>query len=427
MAIKYLLSLFFVLLTLCLPAQKSPLKSGIALYEAKDYDKAFLKLTKANKRLHRMKPADQAMAVYYFNLVKMNIFKRIYRKGESSKLYNMLIEGYTGLDEVKQYDVDGKWSNDVLLYKNVYHPFVLESAGALLKEAQSYQRQNESERMQAYLESEAFARASLDFEASSLAHSILGQIEMGKNNLPFASEQLNLAVEMYQSDAQHWIDFSIGKAFLSLAQVENLTNKTGKAIKTLIWGQVFMENEWLKYMSSKEIMPPLVRARMNRQYENIQEELSQLERVYRSSAPNQLSAALDEFESALAANPGDVLSLLAYGRLMEEIDENEAIQLYEQAASRGKNAELALSKLGGLFLNKASAPRNTAKSLVVNEADSQKERSEYYLRKAYPYFQKIIEVNAKSEEALNSLLYITLKLEQKEDYRKYKAMQDKLD
>ena len=177
MNIKYLLTLCFVALIASLSAQKSPLKSGVALYEAKDYDKAFLKLTKAHKRLHRMKPTDQAATVYYFNLVKMNIFKRIYRKGESSKLYNMLIEGYTGLDGVKQYDHEGKWLNDVLLYKNVYHPFILESAGALLKEAQSYQGRNESVRMQTYAESEAFVRASLNFEASSLAHSILGQIE----------------------------------------------------------------------------------------------------------------------------------------------------------------------------------------------------------------------------------------------------------
>ena len=357
----------------------------------------------------------------------MNIFKRIYRKGESARLYNMLIEGYTGLDEVKQYDSSGKWKNEVLLYKNVYHPFILESAGSLLKEAQSYEEQNEANRLQKYLEAEAFARASLDFEASSLAYSLLGQIELGKKNLPLAYEQLQQALKLYQSDAQHWVDFSIGKAFYSMAQIEHASNKTGKAIKTLISGQIFLENEWIKYQRAQEIMPHLVRVKMNRQYAEIQEELSKLGQAYRENAPNQLSAALDEFESAAIQNPEDYLNLLAYGGLMEEIDENEAIQLYEQAANHEESAELALSKLGVLFLNKANAPRNNTKKISINNADGQKERTDYYLRKAYPYFQKIIELNAKSGEALNSLLYITLKLEEDEDYRKYKAMQSKLD
>ena len=57
-------------------------------------------------------------------------------------------------------------------------------------------------------------------------------------------------------------------------------------------------------------MPPLVRARMNRQYENIQEELSRSELVYRGGSPNQLSAALDEFESAAMQNPEDDLEFI---------------------------------------------------------------------------------------------------------------------
>jgi hypothetical protein len=273
---KYLLSLTLIFAVLSLPAQKTALKKGVAYYEAKEYNDAFKKLTPVMKRLKRLQPADQAAAVFYYNIVKINIFKRMYRMGQSDKLYNFLLEGYQGLDQVENYAPNKQWDGDVQLYQTMYYPFVMESAENLLIEAQSGKGLSDNKRLQKYHEAEQFVNLGLKYRESSAAYAMLGQIELGKDNPQKAYAHFAHALKIYQGSEQKYVDFSIGKAIYYRALIEKASNLTTTAMQTLRWGQIFIEDEHLKFNSRIETKAEILQIKSESAYLSIQKDFSSL-------------------------------------------------------------------------------------------------------------------------------------------------------
>lgn len=424
---KYLFTLLLLSLTLSLPAQRSKLLKGIAYYEAKDYKSAFKKLTPVMKRLHRLDPAEQAAAVYYYNLVKINIFKRMYRMGLSDKLYNFLLEGYKGFEQVDKYDRNGRWEDKVLLYRTMYYPFVMESAENLLIEAESDRGLSEAKRMQNYRDAEAFIRLSLDVKESSAAYVLLGQVELGKDNPQEAYRYFSRALNFYRKDRPSSVDFSIGKAIYYRALIEKASNLTSEAVKTLRWGRVFMENEHLRFNASRETRAPVIQVKAEAEYLGLQGDLLDLETKYLENTPGILDRTLQLFEKEVDQYPNSYLSLIAYGSLLEESNAEKALKLYERAARASADDVLALKKIGLLLLEKAKsyAPARQGQTVTMVRGELQRDEA-VLLERIYPYLKKVIASDPESGEVIEGLLYIADRLDLREDYRNYRAMRDKL-
>jgi hypothetical protein len=424
---KYLLTLLLFCAITGLPAQKNALRKGIAFYEAKEYNDAFKKLTPVMKRLNRMKPEEQAAAVFYYNLVKINIFKRMYRMGQSDKLYNFLLEGYRGLDEVEDYAPNRRWEGDVQLYQTMYYPFVMESAENLLLEAQSGKGLSDAKRLQKYMEAEEFVQLGLRFKESSAAYVLLGQIELGKDDPQKAYAHFDRALSLYQSKGQKYVEFSIGKAIYYRALIEKASNLGGAALQTLRWGQVFLENEHLKYLELNNSRAEVLQVKAESTYLSIQRELAQLEERYRKEAPGQAGQAMEAFEQKIDQNRNDYLQLVAYASLLEEMDDEEALVWYERALSLSEGGILAQKKLGLLLLNKARAITGGRQNPAVSVANKTQPEEVKLLERAYPLLQRAIEADPGSEEVLEALLYITDQLDLRDDYRTYRVMRDRID
>lgn len=424
---KYLLTLLLFCAISSLPAQTNALRKGIAFYEAKEYNDAFKKLTPVMKRLNRMKPEEQAAAVFYYNLVKINIFKRMYRMGQSDKLYNFLLEGYRGLDQVEDYAPNRRWEGDVQLYQTMYYPFVIESAENLLLEAQSGKGLSDAKRLQKYLEAEEFVQLSLQFKESSTAYVLLGQIELGKDDPQKAYAHFAHALSLYKGKGQKYVDFSIGKAIYYRALIEKASNLGGAALQTLHWGQVFLENEHLKYLAISDSKAEVLQVKAESTFLSIQSDLAELEERYRKESPDQAMQALEAFEQQIDQNRNDYIQLVAYASLLEETDQDEAIKWYERALSLSEEGILAQKKLGLLLFNKAKALTGGRQNPAISVANKMQVEEVKLLENAYPYLQKAIEADPGSAQVLEALLYIADRLDLRDDYRTYRVMRDRID
>ena len=424
---KYLLSFALVLAVLSLPAQKTALKKGVAYYEAKEYSDAFKKLTPVMKHLKRLQPADQAAAVFYYNLVKINIFKRMYRMGQSDKLYNFLLEGYQGLDQVEDYAPNKQWDSDVQLYQTMYYPFIMESAENLLIEAQSEKGLSNNKRLQKYKDAEQFVRLGLKYRKSSTAYSMLGQIELGKDNPQKAYAHFAHALNLYQSPEQKYIDFSIGKAIYYRALIEKASNLTATAMQTLRWGQIFMEDEHFKFNSIIDTKAEILQIKAESAYLSIQNDLSSLEEKYIKEAPEQVTAVIEAFQQTIDQNRNDYLQLIAYSSLLEKTNKDEAIKWYERALPLQGNNILAQKKLGLLLLDQAKVLTGNNQNRAISVANKTQEKEIELLKRVYPYLKNVINSDSGSREVLEALLYITDRLNLKDDYRAYRVMKDKID
>ena len=351
----------------------------------------------------------------------------MYREGQSSRLYKMFLEGYEGLDQVAQYDPESEWKKNVLLYKNMYYPLILKMGENLNSKAETSPNMRNSNRMDLYQQAENYARAAINYKETSEGYFLLGKVLLNTADTVKAYENLLTSLDIYQAQPRqpHQVKFSIGNTIYYKALVEG--NKSiGQALKTLQWGQTFLELEHMNYQSGLDQLGPTIRMKMEKEYLYVVEMIERLESNIISTAPNAYRLAAEEFQKEESAGKLDYPGLIAYASLMESQDLEKSISLYKKAMDQPSSGILPFIKLGNLHLNNSNSQTNRASRLPDREALKMLQAAETSLQEAYPLFQKALTMASDNAEILDALLLISSRLQKEDDYLRYKAMKDQI-
>lgn len=143
-----------------------------------------------------------------------------------------------------------------------------------------------------------------------------------------------------------------------------------------------------------------------------------------------IEEAKAELESAIEAEPDNPDLYFSLGVMYQELENNkEAVSAYEQAIEADENHFNSLFNLAVIHFNDAVETIKEKNNLGFSTADKKKEKelakqANEKLKKALPYWEKIIELDPKNRTALEQLRFIYAQLRMPE---KVQEMQNKLE
>ncbi|MEM7657440.1 MAG: hypothetical protein AAF399_15005 [Bacteroidota bacterium] len=144
--------------------------------------------------------------------------------------------------------------------------------------------------------------------------------------------------------------------------------------------------------------------------------------------PQLLDRAKTKFESAIAASPDDVQIKLAYASMLERNEQaDDAYELYKEVYETDPTQIGGIYGVGAYYINKAAAISDA--KMAINDDDEIEAMDKEIiglLEKAYPYMQKLHELQPTQREWLSQLINIAPILGKDDEMEAYYEKMKKL-
>lgn len=167
--------------------------------------------------------------------------------------------------------------------------------------------------------------------------------------------------------------------------------------------------------------------RYQRQYGAVLQDFYFLELDLYFHLPELHGEALSRFQEAIRKEPENYTLILAYARLLEKTDIQEALAIYGKAAQLRPDDYEAHYHLGIIYVNEAARMEKEAKLTPhIDRYQQLNALSREFLAKARPHLQAAYRSRPDNLDLVNALLQVSLNLHMPEDYQQYKKRQMEL-
>ncbi len=410
--------------------QNSKVTSGVVAFQSGDYDKALETLNTALENKDDLKKSNQPKAFYYRAKTKMQLFQKAAQEQNYAYLEsNNLIEVYNDFKAAEKHDEAEKWKKKIELDYLLIKPMFTQMGMTLVQQKQ-------------YDEAWKYLSASNEIEEDYIVYDLLGQIEQQEKHYKKAISYFEKSISLFQSNPSNNPDVFIAYTYYRKAMIhfyysghyselEDLYVPTDEdedaAFSTVTEGKEVLEKEYQKIIKSKDDYSEEIQNKYKEQYLYAKDALNKFELDLYMKTPDKLDDAIKQFETSLKENPNDYFVQIAFASLLEKKDMDKAIAAYEKAIEIDGRKGEAYFNLGAIYTNKAAEVMKEANELDdYNKIGEMEKEAVEYLSKSKPYFEKYLEIDPQSLEAIRALKQVTLRQGDDEGFMKYKKMEQDL-
>jgi tetratricopeptide (TPR) repeat protein len=422
---KNILTLLFILFTItALHGQNKKVADAVQLFHDGNYDDAYLELKEVLADPGTLSGDYLPLAYQYLANSRMQLLRVAMEGGDNGRLkgmQNALMESYLDYKQALETAAD-KLRSDILQdMSGLYHPLIQTALVALNA---SYDRnQAEKVRASALQTARSYLEAARDITPTYLVSDLLGQALLAMGDSLGARDSFNESIEAYRKESPMPPDFLMAYVFFRKALIERYSLINPKmALATLQAGEMLMNKEYERV----EAMGGLTNLAAS-EYQNGLDDLISFELDIYLSEPSLIDEAILRFREVITVYPNDYDILIAYGNLLEKTDMQQAIEVYETAASMDGSRDLGFFNLGAAHNNLAA---DLYEQALARENDDAAERlydeaNRHFVR-AYTNMEKAYRLNPDHPETIRALVQIAITLGLEEEAAFYKKKETEL-
>ncbi len=393
-------------------AQKSKLNAGYAAFTSKKFPDAARFIQEGLKDTTGYKPKDMAKANLFLaqalNQIEGQVRAGLNAEGLNRDFPNRQVDAYVALRKAKVNDIDSKLAAQI-------NGEWGEVANALNGLADAQWRAKEYPKC-----------------AATLVYSIdaMGNLEdsIRRKFLP-TLVQLRAFSYLYSSDTSKAINDLMTYLRIAPSTTEDLPSMYNSLVSLV---RIFEKNEPKAIAILEE----------GRQKFPSNDELRLQELSIYNNNPELREKAMGKFAQAYNDKPSDIYIGLNYAVMLEQANRSdEAMAVYAQlrqlpdsvwVGDMGKNRWITYYNTGAVLVNKAKAVIDNANDLIDKKKlddkgyEAEKNKMKALLGEALPFLEKAHEYEPTNTDVLNSLVQVTLRLEDEKKAEYYSAKKKKL-
>ena len=417
----------FLMLLLLFPvagfSQSSKVTSGVVNYNNQEYALAIENFTTALENKSSLEEKHLFKAWYYCGKSYVAQLSEDLSSGDVDRInehYDNILKAYDCYKNA--YTVTGSDSD-----KRKVDSEVKLLIFSMLQLGIAEMNANNHEKAQDYFNNCKDADERVDYKDSYTIYDLSGQNYLYMRDSTKSLNDLNKAIELYESGKPARPDFLIGYTYYRVGFIHYLRGeKAEKILEPVQAGIEMMESENQRRLkliseSSDENEKSILREQ-EATYEEVLLNLQTLELDVYLNYAGMYDEALTKFKKAVDNNPENETILLAYGNLLEQKDPDGGYEIYKRVLNINPDNSTALYNAGANRVNKGYEYAR-----LSNEEQDFKRIQEYeakmkeYMKEALPYFERNHELNPNDRGTLDALVQITITLEMNEEYQKYKG------
>lgn len=396
--------------------------AGQLAYEDADYNQAIIQFNEALKDFTKLDKDKITLAHFYRGKAKL---MRLYmasmdeRKDDITEYQNALFEAHDDFNSALNFD-EGLYEklilDEILLLKKS-----LVQAGLSI-----FNRINNGYYLGDDLAvSLSFAQSCMDraiaIEKDYLTYDILAQIYLVKKDSLIAHGNFVLAADYYDRQKPDIPDLLIAYVYYRIALLDLLVHKDDSlAINHLRTGSEILEAEFIRLKVQKEQFTTQQWEQLQQQYDFAVEDLMNFELELYLNNKELQPGAVEKFEKAIALNPENYNTQVAFASLLEMVDREQAIDAYKEAIKIDSTQDIAYFNLGVLHFNNGAVFYNAStEEADFEESISFEAEAKIEFENAYIYLKKAYAIDSFSDETLAALKQCALRLGKLEDYKFY--------
>jgi tetratricopeptide (TPR) repeat protein len=163
------------------------------------------------------------------------------------------------------------------------------------------------------------------------------------------------------------------------------------------------------------------------QYRKVIGDLKRFELDLYMNLPGKFEEAILRLERAIYEDPQNYDLLVAYASMIEDTDFDKSVELYKRAVAADSTQEIAYFNLGAMCYSRAKG--------YYEEAGLETDRKKYemlmdlaedYFMQSVAYFERTLEINPESLEAVIALKNIAYITDDKPKYLYYQAIERRI-
>ncbi len=407
------------LITISLFAQDSKITTGIVAHDQGDYNMAVEALSIGLKDENNIKAKNLPRGYYYLGKSLIRQFQLAAQNQDTeaiAKYQDNLLKANDAFKKARKHD-DGKWGQKIDRELSLMYNTFLTSALGILNTANQ-----EPNSQQAYAKAKEYLDICIDINSDNyLSYDLLGQTELGLKDSTNALKSFNKASQAFLANTPIQPDMLIGYVYYRIGLIERYMNRDmDKALTAIGQGKEIVEKEWERWQEKLGSLSEEQQQQVSAQYQSTLQDLSRFELDILLNSPEKMSEALVKFEKAANEEPDNYTVRVAYAQLLENVDTEKAIVQYQKAIEIDPNKTMAYFNLGAIYNNMAAKFYKKANELDWEESEPLQKKAIEYMGKAYPNFQKVIEISPDDVSTLQALAQIAITLEKVDDYKIYK-------
>lgn len=407
-------------------AQKEALNKGKIHFKDGEYFEAINALSDAIDQAHALKPKQIVTAYHIRGKARVKLVGKAKTEGYQEDWLPLISTAYVdaaadyskALEKAEGSMVDVIKADQFALYTN------LTTGGATLLN-QAYSKDLTAAQAQ-QLRAAAlahFAEAEKINPNDYMVFDLKGQAYLADADTVAAYQSFKTCISTFKSNPPSGPDMLVGYVYYRMTVIERYKeNDIDKALTTIEEGITAVNEQYALYSTSSK------NDRVVSSYAQIKGDLETFQLDLLLNAPAQLKNALQKFEKAIQEDPTNYTKHVAYAQLLEQVDEEKAIEIYKKAIAIDARKSLALFNLGALYVNRGNALYKEA-----NETDDYQKASALQKKAAgewkigLPYLEKANIIDPCDRTTLNSILMICINLSAENDeylsvYKEYKQM-----
>lgn len=343
---------------------------------------------------------------------------------EQKRFEDALLSAYRDFISSLSYDKGSYYKKIDLEVKNLHHSLLQEG----LKSLNEYNDLvfNGKTDPKLLKRAEDYLTAAHEIRDTYLVNDLLGQVFLDKGMKKEARGYFSSSAELYSQHLPDEPDFLMAYVYYRLAAIDK-QDSIRIALLDAERGIKLMESEYNRFNSIKANLAPPRIDELENQYALAMNDLEDIKLDLFLSSQELYVEALHVFEEKLLASPGDVDLLIAYASLLERSDKQKAIETYQKVLGINPENRLALFNTGALYYGKGKELFELAqKEDISKQYQILTEEAIQDFELSRPYFEKVLELDPASLDAILALKTIAYILDDKESYLKYQVMENEL-
>ena len=422
----FLLSILFLSQFSLLLAQPGDrVTAGQLAYEDGNYDLAIIQFNEAIQDFTKLDKSRVALAYLYrgkSRLMRLYMASLDEKKDDVAEYQNALFEAYDDFNDALTYD-DGLYQSLIKDELYLLKESLVQAGLTVFNRLNNGYYLNEDIAVSLNFSQACMDKAIL-IEEDYLSYDVLAQINLVKKDSLKALGYFNTAAELYNKQKPDMPDLLIAYVYYRIALLDRyLLNDKNAAINHIQTGSDILETEFIRLKEQKNKFSENQWNQLQQQYDYAVEDLLNFELDIYLNDQELQAEALIKFEKAIALNPENYNTRVAYASVLEMVDREQAIDAYKEAIKVDSTQDIAWFNLGVLHFNNgavfynASTEESEAEKSIAYEAEAKNE-----FKQAYFYLKKAYEVDSFSAETLSALKQCALRLGKLEDYKFYDSM-----
>ena len=411
--------------SLLLHAQDKLVTEGLKAYQQYDYTGAIKSFDQALKNPYFIKKERNKVQAY---VRRASSYRMVIKKSPEHAQPDYPMKAQEDLKKATQYDTKGDFVTMIKLEKDQWASF-LTLFGTNLLNAAYGQKSNPQQQQATYKGVVQYMEVGVWMdETNYMNYDLMGQSQLQLRDSVSAYTSFQKSILYYDSHPPANPDPIISYAYYRMAMIERYgSNDPDKALETILKGETLLKREYERFKGQKGKLTTQAYATLDQRFADAMQDLERFRLDLYLVLPGKLKEAIADFEKQVQGkDKNNVIMRLAYGQLLESAGRKEdAIQQYQAAVDIDPANTSANFNLGTMYFNQASA--HIKKGLEAEDyAVSEKENKagQEIMAKAYPYFQKVQQIEPCDIITLRTLMSISMTLQKMDDYKAYKEKTD---